>query len=159
MLVSLHLSGGEGEGVAGFQSDLPLPEGLDPVFRPLGVQHNSDGQIQLLPNRLDHVDLGLMLLMGSVGEIQPGHIEPLETHLPKHGGIGAGRADGGDDLGLSHKLAPPRMVWCSLFALYHALIEIHKCGGNFLNCRRERGKTGFIFRGDVIKCFQKPLTE
>ena len=59
----------QSKGISLRQFNLPVLKGLDPVFRPLGIQHNCNGQIQFFPHPLNQVDFGLMLLMGSVGKI------------------------------------------------------------------------------------------
>ena len=101
-LVALHILGGEGEGVAVVQVDLSVLEGLDPVLGALGVQHDGDGQAQLLPDLFDEVHLFLLLLMGAVGEIQPGHVHAGQAHLGQGLLVLAGRADGADDLCFAH---------------------------------------------------------
>ena len=105
-LVALHVAGGEGEVRPVGEGDLPLLEGADAVLGTLGVEHDRDGQAQLGAHGLDHVDLLLVLLMGAVGEVQAGHVQALLAHGAENFGIFAGRADGADDLGLSHGAAP-----------------------------------------------------
>ena len=107
-VVALHVARGERERIAVAQGDLAVLEGADTVLRALRVEHDGDGEIQLLAHGLDHVDLLLVFFMGAVGKIQTRHIEPLEAHAAKYLRAVARRSDGADDLGFSHVAAPFR---------------------------------------------------
>ena len=99
------LAGGEGEVRPVPQRDLPAAEGADAVLGALGVEHDGDGEIELLPHGLDHVDLLLVFLMGAVGEVEARHVQARQTHGPEDGGVLARGADGADDLGLAHGIS------------------------------------------------------
>ena len=104
VLVTHNLLGGEGESVPLAEGDLPALEGADAVLRALGVQHDGDGQVELLPDLLDEIDLLLLLGMGTVGEVQAGHVNARLTHGRKDLLRLAGRADGTDNLCFSHRM-------------------------------------------------------
>ena len=65
-LVPFHIIRGEGKGIPLVHLHLSVPEGADPIFRSLGIQHNANGQIQLFPHLPDEVDFPLVLRMVSV---------------------------------------------------------------------------------------------
>ena len=101
-LVALDLPGREGKGVAVLEQDLFVFEGTDAVFRPLGVEHDGDGQAERLADLMDHVKFLLMLLVCAVRKIEPRDVESCLAHLCKDFLRAAGRADGTDDLRFSH---------------------------------------------------------
>ena len=104
LLIAYDLLRGEGEPVPLPEGDLSLFKGADAVLGALGVQHDGDGKLQLLPHGLDEVNLLLVLGVGAVGKIQPGHIHARQAH----GGEGllvlTGGADGADDFCLAHNV-------------------------------------------------------
>ena len=101
-LVALHILNGQGEGLPGGQLHRAVFEVAQPHLRPLGVQHGRHRQIQLLPQRLDGVQPYLMLRVGAVGEIEPGHVHAREHHLPQHALLVGGGAQCTNDLRFSH---------------------------------------------------------
>ncbi len=101
-LVAGHVVHAQREHLALLQRDLAVLEGLDAVFRALGVQHDGDGLIQALPHLLDVGDLLGVLLVGAVGEVDAGHVHARLHHRREGLGRLAGGADGADDLGLAH---------------------------------------------------------
>ena len=52
-LIPYDLLRGEGKGIPLLQLDTAASKGTDTVLRALGIQHNGDGQAQLLPDPLD----------------------------------------------------------------------------------------------------------
>ena len=102
-LVALHLIHGEGKFVTGVYMDLAVFEGADPVLGALGIQQDGNGQIQLLTDLFDQVNLLLLLLMGAVGKIQPGHIHTGQAHFFQSLLVLGGGANGADNLGFPHK--------------------------------------------------------
>ena len=101
-LVPLHLVGGKGKGVSLLHLNFSRFESTDTVLRSLGIQHDADGQVQLLANLFNEVDLLFMLCVGAVGEIQPGNVHTCQTQLFQGLLVLAGGADGADDLRLAH---------------------------------------------------------
>ena len=83
--------------------DLAVFEGTDPVLGALGIQQDGNGQIQLGADLFDEVDLLLLLLMGAVGEIQPGHIHARQAHLLQSLLILGSRTDGANNFCFPHK--------------------------------------------------------
>ncbi len=65
-LVPVDLPRRKGERIAVLQRDLLVFERADAVFRPLGVEHDGDGQLQLAPHLADHIKFLLVLLMRPV---------------------------------------------------------------------------------------------
>ena len=51
-------------------------EVFQPYFRPLGVQHNRNRQVEFLSNLLDTVDTDLVLFMRTVRKIKAAYVEP-----------------------------------------------------------------------------------
>ena len=102
-LVALHLVGGEGEGVALPDGDLALLEGADAVLGALGIQHDAQRHPQLAADLLDQVDLLLVLGVGTMGEIQTGHVHAGFDHLGQSLLVFGGRADGADDFCFTHR--------------------------------------------------------
>ena len=101
VLVALLLPGGKGEGIPLPDLDLPVFKGADAILRTLGVQHNGNGQAQLLPHALDELDLLTVLLVGAMGKVQPGHIHARLTQAGQRLLV-TGRADGAYDLCFTH---------------------------------------------------------
>ena len=104
--VPLHRFGGQGEGVPGAQFHLRFLEGAQADFRALGVDEDGDGEAQFLPQGLDHVDAGLVILMGLVGHVDARDVHAGKHQLPQHIRVISGGAQGADDFGLSHKQPP-----------------------------------------------------
>ena len=105
-LVAVDLPRRKGERIAVLQHDLLIFERADAVFRPLGVEHDGDGQLQLAPHLADHIKFLLVLLMRSVRKVQARDIESRPAHFRKYLLRAAGRADGTDDLRFSHMKFP-----------------------------------------------------
>ncbi len=63
------------------QGDPLVLKGFDPVFRPLGVQHDGNGQVQFLPDFANQMDFLLVLLVGAVRKVQARHIHARQAHL------------------------------------------------------------------------------
>lgn len=105
-LVAVDLTRREGERIAVLQRDLLIFERADAVFRPLGVEHDGDGQLQLAPHLADHIKFLLVLRMRPVRKVQARDIEPRPAHFRKYLLRAAGRADGTDDLRFSHMKFP-----------------------------------------------------
>ncbi len=103
--IPFHLVYGEGEGVPLVKFNFAILEGPDPVLRPLGVQHDGNGQIQLFPDALDQFNFLRMLLVSAVGKVQPGHVHARQAHLGEGFLVLTGRANGADDFGFPHTAA------------------------------------------------------
>ena len=83
--------GGEGEGVAGLQTDGFLGEGPDADLRPLGVQNGGHGTPHGVPDGLEQGEPLQVLLVAPVGEVEPGRVHPgadqgADHLLAVHGG-------------------------------------------------------------------------
>ena len=102
MLVTFHLPGGKGKIIPLCHGDLSCGKGTNPVLRALGIQHDGDGQAQLLANALNQFNLLFVLRIASVGEIQPGDVHACQTHLGQSLFVLAGRANGADNLCFTH---------------------------------------------------------
>src|SRR5699024_9820077 len=68
VLVALHVTGGQGELLAGFQLGLAAGELLQTDLGALGVQQSSHGAAQLLTQSLQLVQTALVLLVVAVGK-------------------------------------------------------------------------------------------
>ena len=77
-------------------------KGADPVLGSLGIQHNGNGQAQLLPDALDQLNLLFMFLMGPVGEIQPGNVHAGQAHLRQRLLVLTGGANGTNNFRFAH---------------------------------------------------------
>ena len=104
MFVALDLFGGEGERITVFQHYASVAEGLDAVFRALGIQHDGDGQIELFAHALDGCDFFGVFFVRTVGKIEARHIHAGESHLREHFFGFAGRADRADNFRLFHRI-------------------------------------------------------
>ena len=107
LLIPDHLARCKGKAVPVPECDFPVLESPDAILRTLGVQHDGNRQFEFLPDRLDHVDLFLVLLMGAVGKVQARNIEPLQAHFPEDLGVFTGRADRADDFCFPHVTDSP----------------------------------------------------
>ena len=93
--------------IAVIKVNLVIFKRSDPVFRSFGIEHYRYGEIQVISYLFQGVDLLLMLLMCTVGEIQPRYIHSCQTHLPEYIFLLTCRTYRADDLSLSHA-HPPR---------------------------------------------------
>ena len=100
--ISNHIVGGKCKQVAILQGDPLVLKGFDPVFRPLGVQHDGNGQVQFLPDFANQMDFLLVLLVGAVRKVQARHIHARQAHLRQGLFIFTGRPDGADNFRFSH---------------------------------------------------------
>ena len=117
-LISDDILGGEGKHVAVLERDLFVFESFDAVFRPLGVEHDRNGQLQLLPNPLDQVDFLLVLLVRAVRKIEARDIHARQAHLRQGFLVFAGRPDGADNFRFPHWDNLPILF---LISSYHEL--------------------------------------
>ena len=103
MLVADDFFGGEGEFLSLHERYLPLFKGADAVLGPLRVEHDGDGQIQLLAQLFDAFNARQLLRVRAVRKIEPRHVHAGQAHLPQ--GFFAFRrgTDRADDLRLAHK--------------------------------------------------------
>ena len=106
-LVAHDILRGQSELLAGAQRHRAVCEALQPNFRALGVQHGRHREVQLLPQGLQALQSGLMLRMGAVGKVEPGHVHAGPHHLAQHALPVRGRAQRANNLGFSHYLFPP----------------------------------------------------
>ena len=102
-LVPCHVPGGKGKAVPRLYFHLAGGKGTDTVLRAFGVQHDGDGQPQLLTHPLDQLDFPLVFGMGAVGKVQPRNIHAGKAHLGQRFLIFTGGADGTDDFCFAHK--------------------------------------------------------
>ena len=101
-LISHHIVGGKGKHIPIVKGDPLICKGFDPVLRSLGVQHNGNGELQLLPDLPDQIDFLLMLLVRAMRKIQARHIHARQTHLSQGLLIFTGRPNGADDFRFPH---------------------------------------------------------
>ena len=80
-LVPCHVLRGKGEAVPRFHFHLTGSKCSDAVLRAFGVQHDGDGQPQLLTYPLDQLDFPLVFGMGAVGKVQPRDVHAGKAHL------------------------------------------------------------------------------
>ena len=103
LLGALHLAGGQGEGLAGFQHLNAVLELLQADLGAFGVQQSSNGLVQLSADSLQHVQTALVLLVGAVGKVEAGHVHAVGDQLAQDAVLIGRRAKGADDLRFSHK--------------------------------------------------------
>lgn len=103
LLGALHLAGGQGEGLAGFQHLNAVLELLQADLGAFGVQQGSNGLVQLGADSLQHVQTALVLLVGAVGKVEAGHVHAVGDQLAQDAVLIGRRAKGADDLRFSHK--------------------------------------------------------
>ena len=106
MFVANDFIGCERELVAFAQRDAAVLEGADAVLRPFRIQHDGDGQVQLLAQALDRFNPGEVFGMVTVRKIEPGYVHARKEHLAQRLFAFARGADGADDLCLAHKKPP-----------------------------------------------------
>ena len=119
-LIPFDILRGEGEILPIRQGDPMILEHADTVLRALGVQHDRNRQLQLLPNLPNRPDPLQMFLVISVGEVQPSHVQSRFAHLGKNSFRLAGRSDGADYFRFSHGHTPFRSS-ISLFSILFLL--------------------------------------
>ena len=102
LLGALHLAGGQGEGLAGFQHLDAVLELLQADLRALGVQQSGNGLAQLLAQCLQIGQTAAVLLIGAVGKIEAGHVHAVGDQLAQDIPFVGGGAKGADDLRFSH---------------------------------------------------------
>ena len=100
--------GGDNDLVAGVDLDLLVvlqQTGAD--LGALGVEQDAHGQAELLGDAADAVDAALVLLVGTVGEVEAGNVHASLDHLADLVVAVARGTHGADDLGaLVHSLPP-----------------------------------------------------
>ncbi len=97
------------EGRAIFQHNRTFGKAADPDLRPLQVGENGDGPAAFLLQLADDLIARRMVRMVAVAEIEAEYIRPRKMHGLDRFRIGAGRAEGGYNLGLtlsSHSVSP-----------------------------------------------------
>jgi len=106
LLGALHLAGGQGKGLAGFQHLHTVLELLQTDLGALGVQQGGNGLAQLLTQRLQLCQTAAVLLVGTVGEVETGHVHAVCNQVAQDIALIGRRAQGADDLRFSHKIPP-----------------------------------------------------
>ena len=106
LLGALHLAGGQGKGLAGFQHLHTVLELLQADLGALGVQQGGNGLAQLLTQRLQLCQTATVLLVGTVGEVETGHVHAVCNQVAQDIALIGRRAQGADDLRFSHKIPP-----------------------------------------------------
>ena len=79
--IAYHFIRGKSKGAAFGDCDFPRSKCTNPVFRPLCMQHNGNGQSQLLTNLLNQRNFLGVFLVGTVGKIQPRDVHAGKAHL------------------------------------------------------------------------------
>ena len=102
LLGALHLTGGQGKGLACFQHLHAVLELFQADLGALGVQQSSHGFAQLGTDGFQVVQAALVLLIGAVGKVETGHVHAVGDQLAQHAVLIGGRAQGADDLCFSH---------------------------------------------------------
>ena len=102
LLGALHLAGGQGEGLAGFQHFGAVLEVAQADLGALGVQQGSHRKAQFLADGLQLFKAAQMLLVGAVGKIETGNVHAVGDQLAQDALLIGRRAQGADDLGFSH---------------------------------------------------------
>ena len=102
LLGALHLTGGQGKGLACFQHLHAVLELFQADLGALGVQQSSHGLAQLGTDGFQVVQAALVLLIGAVGKVETGHVHAVGDQLAQHAVLIGGRAQGADDLCFSH---------------------------------------------------------
>ena len=110
LLGALHLAGGQGKGLAGFQHLHTVLELLQADLGALGVQQGGNGLAQLLTQRLQLCQTAAVLLVGTVGEVETGHVHAVCDQVAQDIALIGRRAQGADDLRFSHKIPPTFML-------------------------------------------------
>ena len=106
LLGALHLAGGQGKGLAGFQHLHTVLELLQADLGALGVQQGGNGLAQLLTQSLQLCQTAAVLLVGTVGEVETGHVHAVCNQVAQDIALIGRRAQGADDLRFSHKIPP-----------------------------------------------------
>ena len=116
LLGAFHLTGGQGEGLAGFQHFSAVLEVLQADLGAFGVQQGGDRLAQLFTNGFQLFKAAQMLLVRAVGKIKTGNIHAVGDQLAQNAFLIGGRAQSADDLCFSHiLLLPPTTTSHSLF--------------------------------------------
>ena len=106
LLGALHLAGGQGKGLAGFQHLHTVLELLQADLGALGVQQGGNGLAQLLTQSFQLCQTAAVLLVGTVGEVETGHVHAVCNQVAQDIALIGRRAQGADDLRFSHKIPP-----------------------------------------------------
>ena len=106
MLVAGHVLRGEDEAVAGVQGDGAVGKGADTDLRALGVQDGGHRAADGVPDGVEPVQPLQMLLMGAMGEVEPGGIHPGADEPADHFLAVHRRAKSADDLRATHDTPP-----------------------------------------------------
>ena len=128
LLGALHIAGGQGEGLAGFQHLGAVLEVLQADLRAFGVQQSSHGLAQLLAQGLEQVQTALVLLVGAVGEVEAGNIHAVGDQFTQDAVLVGGRAQGADNFRFSH----------SKYLRLRSHSLIYFAAGCLLSCRTAR---------------------
>ena len=102
LLGALHLAGGQGKGLAGFQHLDAVLELLQADLRAFGVQQGGDGLAQLLAQSLQLGQTAAVLLVRAVGKVKTGHVHAVGDQVAQDVALVGGRAKGADDFRFSH---------------------------------------------------------
>ena len=104
--VAHNALGAQRKGLPLHQLHLAVFKRFQADFRALGIQHNGNGQVQLLADGLDAVDVMQMRFVRAMGKVQPGHIHAGEDQLPQDRILLGGRAQRAYDLGFAMDHVP-----------------------------------------------------
>ena len=114
LLGALHIAGGQGEGLTGFQHLNAVLELLQADLGAFGVQQGSNGLVQLSADSLQHIQTALVLLIGAVGKVEAGHVHAVGDQLAQDAVLIGRRAKGADDLRFSHKYTSNSLFFSSM---------------------------------------------
>ena len=92
-------------GLVALQYDIVRLQRADANLAPAGVDHNRHARVQRLGCMANAAQRGGVRIDIAVRHVQARHIHAGRNHLAQRVAGIAGRADGGDDLGLSEFLA------------------------------------------------------
>ena len=101
---ALHIAGGQGKGLAGNQILNAVLKVLQADLGTLGVQQCGHGLTQLLAQSLQLFKAAQMLLVGTVGKIEAGHVHAVGDQIAQHAFLIGGRAKGANNFRLSHAI-------------------------------------------------------
>ena len=102
-LVAGHVLGVQHELSPLLQGHGALGKGLDADLRALGVQHGGHRAAQGVPDPLEHIQTGQLLLVVAVGKVEAGAVHAAEDEGLEHLLVVHGGTQGADHFRLSHR--------------------------------------------------------
>ena len=152
LLGALHLAGGQGEHLAGFQHFGAVLEVLQADLGAFGVQQGGDRLAQLFTDGLQLFKTAQVLFVRAVGKIEPGNVHAIGDQLAQNAFFIGGRAQGADDLCFSH------IKYLQLLFLF---LILYFAAGRLLSCRQaahdQREKSRAVVKKRKSSCISKTL--